>query len=55
MSWAEFVRAYKAELRMDGPVHARCATVKNHGHKFTLLLLKRLARKGQPDADVPVC
>ena len=44
MSWAEFSRAYKAELRMDGPIDARCATIKNHGQKFTLRLLKRLAR-----------
>ena len=46
MSWSEFVRAYKAELKMDGPVDARCATIKNHGQKFTLRLLKRLARTG---------
>jgi uncharacterized protein YeaO (DUF488 family) len=46
MSWAEFARAYRAELRMDGPVDARCATIKNHGQKFTLRLLKRLSRRG---------
>ena len=47
MSWAEFSRAYRAEIRMDGPVDARCATIKNHGQKFTLRLLNRLARRGR--------
>src|SRR5687768_2115334 len=46
ISWAEFARRYKQELRMDGAVDARCTTIKNHGQKFTLRLLKRLARKG---------
>ena len=31
---------------MDGPVDARSRTIKNHGQKFTLRLLKRLAEKG---------
>lgn len=46
MSWTEFVKAYKAEIWMDGPVDARCATIKNHGQKFTLRLLNRLAKRG---------
>jgi hypothetical protein len=28
---------------MDGPVDSLCNTVKNHGQKFTLRLIKRLA------------
>ena len=31
---------------MDGPVDARSATIKNHGQKFTLRLLKTLAERG---------
>jgi len=46
MPWAEFSRAYRDELFMAGPVDARSRTIKNHGQKFTLRLLKRLARSG---------
>ena len=31
---------------MDGPVDSRSDTIKNHGQKFTLRLIKELARKG---------
>ena len=44
LSWAQFVREYRRELFMDGPVDARSRTIKNHGQKFTLRLIKRLAR-----------
>lgn len=44
--WARFVREYQAELFLDGRVDARNRTIKNHGQKFTLRLLKALARKG---------
>ncbi len=30
---------------MDGPIDARSETIKNHGQKFTLRLLKELAKK----------
>lgn len=40
----QYARAYKQELLMDGPIDARCTTIKNHGQKFTLRLVKRLAR-----------
>ena len=46
MTWPAFVSAYRAELFMDGPVDARSRTIKNHGQKFTLRLLKALARSG---------
>jgi len=46
MSWPEFARRYRAELLMGGGVDARNATIKNHGQKFTLRLIGRLARKG---------
>jgi uncharacterized protein YeaO (DUF488 family) len=43
----EFWRRYRAELFMDGKIDARNRTIKNHGQKFTLRLLERLARSGQ--------
>ena len=46
LSWARFARDYRAELRMDGPVDTRTKTIKNHGQKFTLRLLAKLAKKG---------
>ena len=46
MSWSEFSRKYRAELFLDGAIDARSATIKNHGQKFTLRLLKKLARSG---------
>jgi uncharacterized protein YeaO (DUF488 family) len=45
-TWARFVREYKRELFMDGPVDARSGTIKNHGQKFTLRLIARLAEDG---------
>jgi uncharacterized protein YeaO (DUF488 family) len=44
LPWPDFAREYRQELQMDGPVDARCATIKNHGQKFTLRLLHQLAR-----------
>lgn len=46
MTWADFIRGYRGELFMDGPVDARSRTIKNHGQKFTLRLLKTLAERG---------
>ena len=46
LSWAAFVSAYTGELFMDGPIDARSRTIKNHGQKFTLRLLKQLAQSG---------
>jgi uncharacterized protein YeaO (DUF488 family) len=44
--WRDFAREYQVELFLRGPVDARSATIKNHGQKFTLRLIKHLARKG---------
>jgi uncharacterized protein YeaO (DUF488 family) len=44
VSWAQFSRDYRDELFMNGPIDSRSRTIKNHGQKFTLRLLKRLAR-----------
>jgi len=46
MTWTQFARAFRDELFMDGEIDARNRTIKNHGQKFTLRLLKRLARHG---------
>ena len=46
LTWAQFVREYRRELLMDGPTDSRSRTIKNHGQKFTLRLLKQIARKG---------
>lgn len=43
ITWAQFLREYRRELFMDGPIDARSRTIKNHGQKFTLRLIKRLA------------
>jgi uncharacterized protein YeaO (DUF488 family) len=46
-SWAEFSRQYRKELFLDGPIDKRSRTIKNHGQKFTLRLVKELARRGE--------
>lgn len=46
ISWSRFVRSFTQELFMDGPVDTRSRSIKNHGQKFTLRLIKRLAEKG---------
>ena len=46
ITWAAFTRAFLAELFEDGPVDARSRTIKNHGQKFTLRLIKQLAAAG---------
>ena len=46
ISWAAFLREYRREMFMDGPVDSRSASIKNHGQKFTLRLLRRLAGSG---------
>jgi uncharacterized protein YeaO (DUF488 family) len=46
ITWAAFARAFKKELFLDGPIDSRSPTIKNHGQKFTLRLLKTMAREG---------
>jgi uncharacterized protein YeaO (DUF488 family) len=47
LSWVQFSRQYRRELFLDGPIDRRSRTIKNHGQKSTLRLIKRLARKGR--------
>jgi uncharacterized protein YeaO (DUF488 family) len=46
LAWPEFAREYRVELFLEGRIDSRCMTIKNHGQKFTLRLIKQLARKG---------
>jgi uncharacterized protein YeaO (DUF488 family) len=46
VTWSEFSRRYRKELFMDGPVDSRSPTIKNHGQKFALRLIKHLSREG---------
>jgi uncharacterized protein YeaO (DUF488 family) len=46
ISWTEFIRRYREELLLDGPIDSRSKSIKNHGQKFTLRLIRTLARKG---------
>jgi uncharacterized protein YeaO (DUF488 family) len=45
LAWPKFLKTYRDELFTDGRVDARNRTIKNHGQKFTLRLIKRLAEK----------
>ena len=46
ITWATFARDFKKELFLDGAVDARNRTIKNHGQKSTLRLVKAMAREG---------
>ena len=43
--WRAFARQYKAEMLSSVAIDKSNMTIKNHGQKFTLRLLKRLAEK----------
>jgi uncharacterized protein YeaO (DUF488 family) len=44
LTWADFNRRYRAELFDSGSADSSNRTIKNHGQKFTLRLLQRLAQ-----------
>ena len=44
-AWRAFARQYKTEMLSSAAIDKSNATIKNHGQKFTLRLLKRLAEK----------
>jgi uncharacterized protein YeaO (DUF488 family) len=46
ITWAAFARDFKKELFLDGAVDSRNTTIKNHGQKSTLRLIKVMAREG---------
>ena len=43
IDWKTYTKRYKKELYLGGPIDERSRTIKNHGQKFTLRLLKKLA------------
>jgi uncharacterized protein YeaO (DUF488 family) len=43
IGWGEFSRRYRKELFEGGAIDTRNQTIKNHGQKFTLRLLQKLA------------
>lgn len=45
IEWKEFAKRYHEELYLDGPIDDRSETIKNHGQKSTLRLLKALAAR----------
>jgi len=46
MSWGKFTKDYRKEIFLDGPIDRKSRTIKNHGQKFTLRLIKRLSQRG---------
>src|SRR6188474_61233 len=46
ITWAAFARDFTKELFLDGAIDARNRTIKNHGQKSTLRLIKAMAREG---------
>jgi uncharacterized protein YeaO (DUF488 family) len=45
IDWKTFTRRYHEELFLDGPIDDRSQTIKNHGQKSTLRLLKALGER----------
>jgi len=46
IGWSEFGRRYRKELFEGGSIDQKNPTIKNHGQKFTLRLLQKLAQNG---------
>lgn len=45
IAWPDYVRQYRKELFFSSEFDATNKTIKNHGQKFTLRLIKELARR----------
>ena len=45
IDWKTYTKRYREELFLNGPIDARSRTIKNHGQKSTLRLLKALAER----------
>jgi uncharacterized protein YeaO (DUF488 family) len=45
INWKEFSRRFKLELFESAPMDKQNARIKNYGQKFTLRLIKELARR----------
>jgi uncharacterized protein YeaO (DUF488 family) len=46
ITWSEFGQRYRKELFEGGSIDQKNRTIKNHGQKFTLRLLQKLAGNG---------
>ena len=46
VTWARFLREYRKEIVLSGAIDSRNHSIKNHGQKFTLRLIKALADRG---------
>jgi len=46
VTWSEFGQRYQKELFEGGSFDQKNRTIKNHGQKFTLRLLQKLAQRG---------
>jgi uncharacterized protein YeaO (DUF488 family) len=61
ITWAEFGRRFRKELREGGSIDKRNRSIKNHGQKFTLRLIQKLGRQQNVtlmchcDEDQPEC
>ena len=44
IDWKTYSKRYREELYLDGPIDDRSATIKNHGQKSTLRLLRAISR-----------
>lgn len=45
IDWKTFAKQYREELYLDGPIDDRSETIKNHGQKSTLRLIRALGEK----------
>jgi uncharacterized protein YeaO (DUF488 family) len=45
ITWGEFSRRYRKELKEGGSIDKRNRNIKNHGQKFTLRLVQLLGRR----------
>jgi len=45
IDWKTFTKRYREELFLDGPIDDRSMTIKNHGQKSTLRLIKTLSEQ----------
>lgn len=46
ITWAAFLREFRKELLLSGVIDTRNRSIKNHGQKFTLRLIKTLSEQG---------
>jgi uncharacterized protein YeaO (DUF488 family) len=50
IDWKTFAKKYREELYLDGPIDDRSETIKNHGQRSTLRLLRTLGGKQNVNA-----